>query len=88
MQKTYKEDFQLLSNFNATAKRSNFRTINMNTDRFFLGIFLFTFLASTDGTGSTGNSLVTCAACQTAQVKFDSWDCNVNCDVISSDNGT
>ena len=60
----------------------------METDRFFLGILYFTFLATTDGTGSTGNSLVTRAACQTAQVKFDSWDCNMKCDVISSENGT
>ena len=51
-------------------------------------LLAFSLMAGTDETGSTGNSLVTCAACQTAQVKFDSWDCNVNCDVISSDNGT
>ena len=52
------------------------------------GLLVISFISSTDGTVGTGNSLVTCAACQTAQVNFDSWDCNVNCDVISSDNGT
>ena len=51
------------------------------------GLLVISFMSSTDGAGSTGNSLVTCAACQTAQVKFDSRDCNVNCDVISSENG-
>ena len=55
----------------------------------FLGILLvFSLMYSTDGKGTTGNSLVTCAACQAAQVKFDSWDCDVSCDVISSENGT
>ena len=59
----------------------------MGRAKFFRGIFLVSFLAWTDRTGSTENSLVTCVACQTAQVKFDSWDCDVNCDVMSSENG-
>ena len=61
--------------------------LKMKTFSFILGLLLTTALVSLAEAGSTGNSLVTCAACQAAQVKFDSWDCNMNCDVISSENG-
>ena len=59
----------------------------MKTFSFIQGLLVSSSLVSSTGAGNTGNSLVTCAACQTAQVKFDSWDCNINCDVISSENG-
>ena len=62
--------------------------IKLGTVIYIRGLLAFSFMASTDATGSTENSLVSCAACSAAQIKFDSWDCNMNCDVISSDNGT
>ena len=67
-----KKLYHCSSNFIAAARRSKFRNINMEAERFFQGILLLSFLAAADETGSTGNALVTCAACQTAQVKFDS----------------
>ena len=36
----------------------------------------------------TGNSLVTCAACQTLQAQIDNWSCDINCRVANSNNGT
>ena len=37
--------------------------------------------------GSTGNSLVNCAACQAVQTQIDNWSCDVNCKVINAQNG-
>ena len=35
----------------------------------------------------TGNSLVTCAACQTLQAQIDDWSCDINCQVANGNNG-
>ena len=37
--------------------------------------------------GETGNSLVTCAACQTLQTQIDDWSCDINCRVANGNNG-
>ena len=37
--------------------------------------------------GNQGNNLVTCATCQALQLQFDSWRCNVNCEVVKGNNG-
>ena len=36
----------------------------------------------------TGNSLVTCAACQTLQAQIDNWSCDINCRVANGNNGS
>ena len=35
----------------------------------------------------TGNSLVTCTACQSVQAQIDNWSCDINCKVASGNNG-
>ena len=35
----------------------------------------------------TGNSLVTCATCQTLQAQIDNWSCDINCQVANGNNG-
>ena len=35
----------------------------------------------------TGNSLVTCSACQTIQAQIDNWSCDINCKVANGNNG-
>ena len=44
------------------------------------------FVALVDA-GNQGNSLVTCASCQALQLQFNSWKCNVNCEVVRGNNG-
>ena len=67
--------------------RSTCKMIKMGKVSYIRHLLVLSLIASTIGTETTGNVLVTCAACQTAQVKFNSWDCEVNCDFISSENG-
>ena len=35
----------------------------------------------------TGNSLVTCTACQSVQAKIDNWSCDINCQVANGNKG-
>ena len=35
----------------------------------------------------TGNSLVTCTACQSVQAQIDNWSCDINCKVANGNNG-
>ena len=35
----------------------------------------------------TGNSLVTCSACQSVQAQIDNWSCDINCKVANGNNG-
>ena len=35
----------------------------------------------------TGNSLVTCAACQGLQAQIDNWSCAINCQVTKGNSG-
>ena len=35
----------------------------------------------------TGNSLVTCAACQGLQAQIDNWSCDINCQVAKGSSG-
>ena len=60
---------------------------NIKAFSFIRGLFVTSALVSSTGAGSTGNSLVTCAACQVSEAQFGPWNCQVNCDVVSSENG-
>ena len=35
----------------------------------------------------TGNSLVTCAACQSLQAQINNWSCDINCQVVKGSSG-
>ena len=54
----------------------------------FTGISFLVFLRIILAQGAeTGNSLVTCAACQTLQAQIDNWSCDINCRVANGNNG-
>ena len=53
-----------------------------------VGVFLLAFFPYVVVRGEeTGNSLVTCAACQTLQAQIDNWSCDINCKVANGNNG-
>ena len=45
--------------------------IKIGTVSYIRRLLILSLIASTDGTEATGNALVTCAACQSAQIKFE-----------------
>ena len=55
--------------------------------RIYSGILIIQSFVINVLSAQTGNSLVTCAACQGLQAQIDNWSCDINCQVAKGSSG-